>query len=332
MADERASLFTSVAVAGGADYVPILVETSPGTFANRKVAVAAFQASIGEPVGVQAYALAVTGTNAAATAQSTANSALASAGAAQLAANSAQGTANTALSTANSAFSIAIIGTNAASAAQGAANTAESNAQTAQSTASSAFSVAVAGTNAAATAQSTADAGYALAQIGTNTGTAAYTLAQTGDSTANSAFVLAQIGTNTGTAAYNLAAAALPTTGGTLTGNLYVPNTVFGVGTVPLSSGVNGTIQYDFAGSVYQQTTASGTIQVTAKNYRPGVTICAILASDGTQRAVGYDSTFAWFGTQIPYTSTTSGKQIIVTMTSTGNTASGILAATAAQL
>jgi hypothetical protein len=124
----------------------------------------------------------------------------------------------------------------------------------------------------------------------------------------------------------------LHATNGTLTGNLYASNTVFGVGTLPVASAVSGTLYYDFAGSAYQQTTASGAFRLSAKNYRPGIAIVAQLISDGTARAITYDSAFAWFGTQIPSTVATTGKQILVTLTSTSSVASGVIAASTPQI
>lgn len=196
MADKRASLFTLVTAAYGTNYVPLLVQLSPGTYANCRIAVSDFVTTVVPPddLALQAYNLAVTGTNAAAAAQST---------------------ANTALSEATSAFSIAVIGTNAASAAQSTATTALGTANTALSTANSAFSIAVAGTNAAAVAQLTAN-------NATNLATSALNSASGASDFSLAAYHLAQIGTNTGTAAYNLASAALPSTGGTITGDLTV--------------------------------------------------------------------------------------------------------------
>ncbi len=119
---------------------------------------------------------------------------------------------------------------------------------------------------------------------------------------------------------------------GTFASNVFASNTVFGVGTLPVASAVSGTLYFDFAGSAYQQTTASGTFMLSAKNYRPGIAIVAQVISDGTARAITYDNTFAWFGTQIPSTVATTGKQILVTLTSTSNAASGIIAASTPQI
>ena len=278
-----------------------------------------------------AFTIAVAGTNAAATAQSTADAAyalaqigtntgtaaftLATAGSnlawqAYLLA-SGTGSSNvdaTARSVADFAYYLAQVGTNTGS--------------TAYSVAQAAFSIAVIGTNAAATAQSTASAAYDLAQIGTNTGTAAYNLATSGSNVAWAAYQLAQIGTTIP----NFSA------GGTMTGNLKVPNIIVGTGTVPVSDGVNGTIYYDMAGPAYQLTTASSPFQVSLKNTSNGAEICAVLISDGTQRAITYDSGFSWFGTQVPYTSVVSGNKILVAMSCISATGTNILGATSAQI
>jgi hypothetical protein len=199
-----------------------------------------------------------------------------------------------------------------------------------------AYTLAVSGTN-------QAQAAYALAQIGTNTGSTAYSVAQ-------SAWSLAQIGTNTGTAAYNLASSGsnvawaayqlaqsgttIPnfSAGGTMTGNLTVPNLIVGIGTVPVSNAISGTLYYDMTGAAYQITTASSAFHVSAKNLTNGAEICAVIVSDGTQRAITYNSVFSWFGTLIPYTSTTADKKILVAMSCFSGTGTNILGATSAQL
>ena len=143
------------------------------------------------------------------------------------------------------AYALAQIGTNTGTAALNAA-------ASAQSTADSAYFIACVGTNtgtaalaAAATAQSTADTAYFIAQVGTNTGTAALEAAGTAQSTADFAYYLAQVGTNTGTAAYNLAL-SIPnyTYGGTMLGNLVVPNVIVGVGSTATSSGMKALVPF----------------------------------------------------------------------------------------
>jgi hypothetical protein len=158
MADKRASLFTLVTTAYGTNYVPILVQLSPGTYANCRITVDDFVSAVVPPddLALEAFNLAVTGTNAAAAAQSTATSAFSIA---VIGTNAAA----TALSTANSAYTIAVAGTDAATVAQ--------------LTANNAFNLAASATIASGAASDLALAAYHLAQIGTNTGTAAYALA-----------------------------------------------------------------------------------------------------------------------------------------------------------
>ena len=194
--------------------------------------------------------------------------------------------------------------------------------QSAQSTADAAYGLAQTGTNAAASAQSTADAAYLLAQVGTNTGTAAYQLAESGSNYAAAAYALAQIGT------------AIPNfgAGGTMTGNLKIPNMVVGVGTVPVSEAVSGTMYYDMTGPAYQITTASSPFWVSAKNLSEGAEICAVIVSDGTGRSIGYTGSFAWFGTLMPFTPATANNKILVAMTCISATGTNVIGGIAVQI
>lgn len=195
-------------------------------------------------------------------------------------------------------------------------------AETGTNIASSAFAIAVAGTDAAANAYDLANDAWILAQIGTNTGTAALTLAESGSNTAWAAYVLAQVGTN------------IPdfSAGGTMTGNLTVPNLVVGTGTVPTSEAVSGTLYYDMSGPAYQLTTADVAFRVSAKNFTNGAEICAVIISDGTSRALTYESGFSWFGTQIPYTAATVNNKVLVALSCISATGTNVIGATSAQL
>jgi hypothetical protein len=130
----------------------------------------------------------------------------------------------------------------------------------------------------------------------------------------------------------NAAALALPLTGGTLSGNLRAPQLFLGSGTVPASSAINGTLYYDFLGPAFQETVYDRTLKIGAKNYTAGAEIAAILVSDGTQRPVTYSTEFSWFGTQIPHTSATATRKILVAMASAGTVPSKVVGATTAQI
>jgi hypothetical protein len=225
-------------------------------------------------------------------------------------------------SVAASAYAIAVDGTNAASGALDAAIIAQG------------FGLSAYGVGTAA--QARADVAYVLAEVGTNTGTAAYTAAGVAQSRADAAFSVAVDGTNMASAAYAMAqiGTAIPnyTAGGTMTGALVVSNVVVGVGTLPVSSAVNGTLYYDFTGSAYQITTASSGFRLSAKNRRTGAEVCAVIVSNGVQQAITYDTVFSWFGTQVPYTSTTSGKSILVPLTCLNGDGTNVVGATSAQI
>jgi hypothetical protein len=117
---------------------------------------------------------------------------------AQSTANTAQSTANTAQSTANAAISTA--------------NTAQSTANTAQSTANTALS-------AANTAQSTANTALSAANTAQSTANTAQSTACTATSTANTAAATAN-------AAYDIANTKYNISGGTITGNVAISNTL----------------------------------------------------------------------------------------------------------
>ncbi len=176
-----------------------------------------------------AYALAVTGTNAAASALSTANAAYALAVAGTAPSSTAQaayqlavaGTnyAGVAVSVSNASYAISVAGTNAAESAHSLANQAYNLAvvgTNAANSGGSAYTLAVVGTNAAAAAMSVASSAYTLAV----TGTGATTLATAGSNLASRAFSIAVAGTNGATSANQIATAAfLLAATGTARGN-----------------------------------------------------------------------------------------------------------------
>ena len=182
------------------------------------------------------------------------------------------------------------------------------------------------GTNTAAAAQTTATTALTTAWTGTSSAAAAQATANSAQTTAATALTTAWTGTST-------ANAAVPLSGsGTMTGNLHTPALITGSGSVATSSAVNGTVFYDLTGVGFQQTTVDQTTIVSAKNITPGAEIAIQLISNGTPKAIYYDSTFSWFGTQIPFTSATSGKKILVALGSYGSTASTVIGATQSQL
>ena len=69
-------------------------------------------------------------------------------------------------------------------------------------------------------------------------------------------------------------------------------------------------------------------------NLTNGAETCAVIVSDGTQRAITYDSTFSWFGTQIPYTSASSGKKLLVAISCISSPSAGtyVMGAASAQV
>jgi hypothetical protein len=175
---------------------------------------------------------------AAAAAQSTANTGVSDAAAAQSTADSAVSAAAAAQTDATQALADAASASSAAAAAQGTANTAVSDAAAAQGTASGAAS-------AAAAAQSTADSAVSAASAAQSSANAADAAAAAAQSTADSALAdayAAQATANTGVAnaaaaqstadsaasaaaaAQATADAALPLSGGTLTGDLVGTN------------------------------------------------------------------------------------------------------------
>lgn len=213
--------------------------------------------------------------------------------------------AASAIALGNQALATSWSGTNAITLANQALSTAWSG-TSAIAVAEQALALAWSGTNAI----SLANQALQLAWAGTN----AITLA-------NKALQLAWVGT-----------AAVPLSGGTMTGNLEVPNVFLGSGTVSTAQAVSGTIYYDFTGPGFQETTVDTNIWVSAKNLTPGAEICAVLLSNGAQKTIGYDSTFSWFGTQIPVTSATNGKKVLVPMSCTGTVSSKVNGASTAQL
>ena len=225
-------------------------------------------------VAAEAYLLAESGTLAALNAATVA-------GEAYVLAEAGTNTGIAATSVAGEAYVLASAGTDAATNAAAQADVA--------------FDIAVVGTNAAYAANGAAGQAYALAQIGTNTGTAAYNLATTGSNLAYAAYVMAQAGTQTP----NFSA------GGTMTGNLVVPNVTVGVGSYSYYSasftGTVGTLAYSFAGPAYQRTTVNGAFAISTSSHRAGAEIAVILIPDGTIHTLAYTgSAVTWFGTTPP--------------------------------
>lgn len=149
-----------------------------------------------------------------------------------------------------------------------------------------------------------------------------------------SSLVLLQASTGTNHSAneaYALAAAAVPASGGVMTGNLTVPLVIETVGTVPTALAVNGTLQYDLSGPAFQETLVDRNVVVSAKNLTAGVQVCAVLVSDGAQRNILYDSNISWFS-QVPATPLAADKKVLVTLTSIGTTAARVLGESAVQL
>ena len=204
--------------------------------------------------------------------------------------------------TADAAFAVAVAGTNRAEQAFSLAAIGTNTGTAAFNRADAAFVIAVAGTSVgnaamliAASGTRTAVDAFALASVGTNTGTAAYTLATTGSNLAQSAYVMAQAGTQIP----NFAA------GGTMTGNLVVPNVTVGVGSYSYYSasftGTVGTLAYSFAGPAYQRTTVNGAFAISTSSHRAGAEIAVILIPDGTIHTLAYTgSAVTWFGTTPP--------------------------------
>ena len=271
--------------------------------------------------------------------------------------------ANAASQIAGEAYTLATVGTNAAEAARQIAGeaytlaTVGTNAANAvNSVAGQALTLAWAGTNAAKSADMWGRDAFSLAVVGTNAASAASTIAVTalntawaGTSAARSAdmwgrdaFSLAVVGTNaanavnttafqalnTAWAGTTAAALSVPLSGGTMTGNLVVPNVQVSSGTVPSSLASSGTILYNFSGAAYQTTTVDTNVRVSGTNMASVREIAVILKSTGSgTRFITYDTNFSFFGNTPPATVTT--KDVIIALTSTGNTLSTVLAAAA---
>lgn len=148
----------------------------------------------------------------------------------------------------------------------------------------------------------------------------------------NSIMGIAVAGTNLASMALTWAGTSVSKSGGTMTGNLHTPMVVLGVGSVPASTAINGTLYYDFLGPAFQETTYDRTLKIGAKNYTAGAEIAAVLISDGTQRTVTYSTDFSWFGTQVPVTPSTANKKILVALASVGTVPSKVIGATTAQI
>lgn len=237
-------------------------------------------------------------------------------------ANAAQIAANNANTTAAVAFSLAVAGTNAA--------------HEADSWGRDAFSVAVNGTNAANQVATVAGVALSTAWTGTNAANEAdswardaYSIATTGTSTANAALSIAITAlAYTGTSA---SGSFLPLSGGTLSGNIDVPNVQVGYGTLPWSSLSSGTMFYDFNGNAYTETTMSGNgaFQVSAKNMAPGREIAVLLVQSGQSITLTYDPNISFYGANPP--SSISNKNILLALTSRNFAISGVIGASSTQ-
>jgi len=266
--------------------------------------------------------------------------------------------ANSAWSYAGQAWTIAVAGTDAAASAQAAANQADSIAHQALDMAwagtnlphsvagtvpkwvmdwlGQTYNIAVAGTNAANDAWDYAGQAWTLAVAGTNTAETASTNAASANTTAVQAFNIAVAGTNAANQSYSLATSALNTawngtssfvlkTGDTMSGNLVAPNVQVSVGTVSTSSAISGTIFYDFTGPSYQKTTVDSNLCVSAKNMAEGREIAIVLVNTGSSKTLYFDGSITWFGSLPP--STISNKDVLIAMTSTGNTIRTVIGA-----
>lgn len=156
---------------------------------------------------------------------------------------------------------------------------------------------------------------FAVAVQGTNA-------ANLADIHANKALQTAWAGTNN----------SVPLAGGTMTGNLRTPQIFLNSGSVGIGALQNGTMYYDFLGPAFVETQVDANMTVSAKNFTPGAEIAVCLVSNGQQKAISYDAQFSFFGTQMPYTSPTAGKKILIPLASTGTVASKVLGATQPQL
>jgi hypothetical protein len=222
-------------------------------------------AAIGTNVGTTAYVLAEAGSNRAEQAYALA----------------ASGGSGTALSLAQSAYDLAQSGT---------AGVDQTHPIAVAGTALANLAITWIGTLTEAgvdnTARGLAQSAYSLAAIGTNVGTNAFNLATTGSN-------LAWLAYSSQNSSPNFSA------GGTMTGNLVVPNTIVGVGT----TGYAGTLYANFTGPAYQQMSVNGALTVSGTNYRKGAEIAVILQADDVVHPLymgGEIASTKWFGTTPP--------------------------------
>ena len=212
---------------------------------------------------------------------------------------------------AQEAYDIAVYGTNVANQAGTDAATALAAAYAGTAAAGTAVAVAADALSVATSIQGIAYDALLSSWAGTAAAAAGITLA-------NSALTAAYVGT---AAAVN----RLPLAGGTLTGNLVVPNVQVGYGTVPYASASSGTIYYDFTGPAYQATTVrEGTVFVSGSNMAAGREIAVILQQTGVFKSIGFSSAFTWYGT-VPPTNVFT-KNVLIAMTSLGTNLSDVIA------
>jgi hypothetical protein len=247
--------------------------------------------------------------------------------------------AASAIGLANEALTRSFAGTSAIDLANQALTLAWLGTVSSSELAETALETAWAGTSLAYTALVTTWAGTAAAAASIDLANQVYQVATSGTAAAaagiglaNQALLVGYTGTALAAAGSNLAYNAhvdvgtkLDLAGGTLTGNLVVPNIEVGIGTVPYSTAVSGTIYYDFNGPAYQMTTVrEGVVFVSAVNMNAGREIAVLLQQSGTSQALEYSSSFTWYGTIPP--ATVSNKNVLIAMTSLGDDLSNVIA------
>jgi len=85
--------------------------------------------------------------------------------------------------------------------------------------------------------------------------------------------------------------------GGTMTGNLAVPNVLLSHGTY----GYAGTRSYSFLGEAMQETTVNGNFTILTRDHRNGAEIALHLRNTGAIRTLAFTgSTITWYGTGAP--------------------------------
>lgn len=127
--------------------------------------------------------------------------------------------------------------------------------------------------------------------------------------------------TDLANAAYTIASAAVEKAGGSggiMTGNLTVPNIIFGQTTITYAS----TITFDFDGPLFQKVSLTGNLTLTANHMAAGKMITIELAADSSARTLTYDTDWKGFGTAI--TSVAANKRVKITLEATGTAATDV--------